>query len=60
MGFLTVVLGMLVGGHILGIWRACTLSCERQRAYALGAQEPLSTPFLLPIRTVARTRESSR
>lgn len=60
MGFLGAVCGILVGGYILGIWTACGVFHERQRAYEDGAPEQLSKPSLLPTPMVAGIPEPSR
>lgn len=53
MGFLSAVLGVLVGGYILGIWTDCTVFCDRQHAYEDGVPEQLWKPSLIPSPEVA-------
>jgi len=60
MGFLSAVLGLLVGGYVLGIWTACTVFRDRQHAYEDGGPEQLWKPSLHPIPQVAWIPKSSR
>jgi hypothetical protein len=60
MGFLSVVLGVLVGGYMLGIWTACTVFSDGQHAYEDGVPEQLWKPSRIPSPQVARIPESSR
>lgn len=46
MGFWGLLLLMLAGGYVLGIWAAATVFRESQPAYEAGTLEELASPGL--------------